>query len=111
MGGSASFFKEPWENPDRAALALASAGASETTRQRQSELETDEPDVAPPAPDYVVPERGPGQEGGGAEFSEEEADARRKAVRRKRLGTKALQIPLEKSTAGLAAPTSTGLKV
>jgi hypothetical protein len=45
-------------------------------------------------------------------FSEEEEASRRKAVRKKRLGTKKLQIPLEKTgTSGLAAPTSTGIKV
>ena len=51
------------------------------------------------------------KEGEGKTFDESEAESRRKAVRRKRLGTKALQIPLEKTSTGVATSAGTGIKV
>lgn len=73
------------------------------------DLKPDKPDI--PEPPTEVPTGAIAGEAGGKTFSEEEEESRRKAVRKKRLGTKALQIPLEKTSTGVATPPSTGIKV
>lgn len=74
------------------------------------DLAPDAPDV-PAAPTTEVETGAIAGEGGGKTFDEGEEESRRKAVRKKRLGTKQLQIPLEKTTTGIATTTSTGIKV
>ena len=72
-------------------------------------LGVDTPDV-PEAPTAI--ETGAiAAEGEGKVFTEDESENRRKAVRKKRLGTKALQIPLEKTSTGVATTTNLGIKV
>lgn len=72
-------------------------------------LQPDTP-TTPEAPEAI--ETGAiAEEGGGETFTDEESENRRKAVRKKRLGTKALQIPLEKTATGAATTTNLGIKV
>ena len=72
-------------------------------------LGADTPDI--PAPPTAIETGAIAAEGGGEVFTEEESEGRRKAVRKKRLGTKALQIPLEKTSTGVATTTNLGIKV
>ena len=74
------------------------------------DLTPDEPDV-PLAPPTQAETGQIAGEGTGKTFDESESESRRKAVRKKSLGTRALQIPLEKTSTGLATSTATGIKV
>ena len=71
-------------------------------------LGVDSPNV-PGVSDIATGQRA--KEGTGSTFDETESDARRKSVRKNRLGTNALQIPLEKTSTGAATSTATGIKV